>query len=88
MEEERFTSHKLCPITKHLDQGGEILFVSWARVEPGEIQPIKTIGPQEWGYRLDESLATLRVGDNPGKSRAKSLQSELDIYLPGTLALQ
>lgn len=49
-----------------------MLLVSWTRVEPGKIQPIKAMGPQERGNRLDEGPASLRVGGNPGKSlRAK-----------------
>lgn len=71
MGEESFTSSRddalstPLPYAKHLDQGGEMLLVSWARVEPGEIEPIKAMGPQKWGNRLDESLASLRVGGNP-----------------------
>lgn len=38
------------PSSKHLDEGGEVLLVSWAGVEPGEIQPIKAMGPQKWGH--------------------------------------
>lgn len=76
------------PYAKHLDQGGEMLLVSWARVEPGEIQSIKAMGPQKWGNRFDESPASLRVGGNPGKSRTKPPQNELGTPMPGTLSLQ
>lgn len=63
------------PCGKYLDEGGEMLFVSWTRIEPGKIQPIKAMGPQEWGNRLDEGPASLRVGGNPGESRAKPAQN-------------
>lgn len=63
------------PCAKYLDEGGEMLLVSWTRVEPGKIQPIKAMGPQEWGNRLDEGPASLRVGGNPGESRTKPAQN-------------